>query len=418
LIPFNRSTLSVRDALRLFVSILFRRQRDSFHKFSSHFDFPNILFTSSCRVALYLAYLALDIKGKVIVSPLTCEDAIYPILAAGLQPQFVDICPLTFNLCPESVRNHIDKDTVAVQTIYIGGNPSGATEVSNISKQYNLALIEDCAHALGARDQGNWVGKLGEAGCFNFTKSIHGVGGALVVRDLRLFQRAKILQQKFSKTSQALIAFRFLRSLLMSSKNNTLGYYGHTLLMRSTQRIFRDSSYSTQTNFYNQLSKPGLFEARWIDYQLFRWQNIVSGRIEAANLLTKTLSSKLNEFQPQVHSQGADGVYTRYMLRINGDSRRVNLRLRNHGIDAKHLSQEYGSIYQYRFDHIEWLQPFIRIEELPNYQNLHDRIITLPLYGGLNIQEASKIADALAVSLSKEICNSGNELNLFCCKKS
>lgn len=397
-IPFRRSVFGWRDGLGLLLGPRSFDLRESVAQ-PELFGTLETLFTTSCRAALYLAYRALGLRGKVVVSPLTCDDAITPIVAAGLRPEFADVCPCTFNLCPKSVREHIDRETVAVQAIYLGGNPTGADALAQIASREGLALVEDCAHALGARDRGRFVGTLGDAGCFNFSKSLYGTGGALVGPP-ELLAAAVELQQEWRSTSGALVAFRLMRTLLSSSQSWWAGHYGQSLMMNAGRLLSRESAsadrHAGYERIYDELSRPRPVQVRWAARQLGGWRTIVEAQRAAAEQLTRALRDRGVRAQLQMHQEEADGVYTRYLLRVPAPNFQVNRMLVDRGIDVKHLRQRHGEFYQERFDRVGWLRPYIRMQELPHYRALHDQMIALPLFPGMREREAGTIANALA----------------------
>ena len=397
MIPFNRSVFHWQDGLDLLHSFVSKRYELRVLSSIKMLDIHNLLFTSSCRSALYLAYRALNLKGKVIVSPLTCDDAIIPIVAAGLRPEFADICPLTFNVCPVSVRRKIDKETAAIQAIYLGGNPSGASTLRSIALENNLVFIEDCAHSLGARDQGRWVG-TGDVGCFNFTKSLDGAGGALVGCE-RILEKATAIQREWHYTPRPLIGYRITRSLLSGSSSALFNKYVYDFLMRLVGKFTRNRPDPEAGQVDKKMSRPRLMEMYWSAHQIPKLNGVIIARKSAADLLTSILRARVHGIQLQVHFNGAEGVYTRYYIRVPGKTWQVNQMLQKHGVDAKHLRQKYGALYQERFERAAWLRPYIQIAELPNYQTVHDNLIALPLYAGLSKADAQKIADALVISL-------------------
>ena len=74
--------------------------------------------------------------------------------------KFADVNPLTGNLDPKSVEKKINKKTKAICVVHYGGYPAEIIKLMNIAKKYKLYLIEDCAHALGAKVSNRFVGSL------------------------------------------------------------------------------------------------------------------------------------------------------------------------------------------------------------------------------------------------------------------
>jgi perosamine synthetase len=114
--------------------------------------------------------------------------------SAGLRPVFVDIDPDTFTLDPSALERAITPRTTAVVPTHLYGLPCDMEAVLTIARRHNLAVIEDCAHALGATYRGQPVGTLGDAALFSFQtlKPLNAFGGGLaLVRDPAVARRVR-----------------------------------------------------------------------------------------------------------------------------------------------------------------------------------------------------------------------------------
>ena len=133
------------------------------------------------RMAFYYILKALDLPpGAEIVFPaLTFWVVPAMARAAGLRPVFADVDPITFNLDPASLERAITPATRAVVPTHIYGLPCDMDEVLAIARRHHLAVIEDCAHALGATYHGRPVGTLGDAALLSFQvlKPLNTFGG-------------------------------------------------------------------------------------------------------------------------------------------------------------------------------------------------------------------------------------------------
>lgn len=121
-------------------------------------------------VALEVALRAAGIKcgDEVIVPPFTFVATATSVLLCHGCPVFVDIDPTTLNLSPAAVEAAITPRTRALIVVHFGGHPADMDALTAIARKYNLALIEDCAHAHGATWDGVPVGNFGVAGTFSF----------------------------------------------------------------------------------------------------------------------------------------------------------------------------------------------------------------------------------------------------------
>jgi dTDP-4-amino-4,6-dideoxygalactose transaminase len=115
---------------------------------------------------------------------------------AGLHPVFADVDPATFNLTPEAFERAITPRTVAVVPTHLWGLPCDMDEIVEVAMRHGVRVIEDCAHALGARYRGRSVGTMGDAAIFSFQTltplNAYG-GGMAVTRDPALGRRVEHL---------------------------------------------------------------------------------------------------------------------------------------------------------------------------------------------------------------------------------
>ena len=150
--------------------------------------------------ALHLALRALDIGpgDEVITIPFTFVATTEAIGIVGATPVFVDIDPVTYNIDPARIEAAITPRTRAILPVHLYGNPAPMHEIMAIARRHNLAVIEDCAQAIGARIGDKYVGTFGTFGAFSFFPSknlgAYGDGGMLVTDDQTLAQRTRSLR--------------------------------------------------------------------------------------------------------------------------------------------------------------------------------------------------------------------------------
>ena len=152
--------------------------------------------TSYGRTAFYHMLRALDLPaGSEIVIP-ALTFWVIPELArtAGLRPVFADIDPATFTLDPAALERAITPNTRAVVPTHLYGLPCDMHAIMSIAQRHRLAVIEDCAHALGATFRGQPVGTFGDGALFSFQtlKPLNAFGGGMaVVRDPAVARRLR-----------------------------------------------------------------------------------------------------------------------------------------------------------------------------------------------------------------------------------
>ena len=159
------------------------------------------LMTTSCTHALELSARLLDaeLDAEVIVPAYAFVSTAAAFVLAGLRPVFVDVDRHTLNLDPEAVEAAITPRTRAVCTIHYAGVGSQPHRMARIADEHGLVLIEDNAHGLGGAWAGKRLGTFGALSTLSFheTKNITcGEGGAIVINDAALVERAEILREK------------------------------------------------------------------------------------------------------------------------------------------------------------------------------------------------------------------------------
>lgn len=169
---------------------------------------------SNATSALHLSLKALDIgKGdEVIVPDMTFVATANSVLLSGATPVLADIDD-DMNLSVESIERSLTKKTKAILPVHFAGKACDIKKMKKIADSCELALIEDCAHAIGTKLNGRHVGTFGDAGCFSFypTKNITTLEGGMVitqsqkiaeyVRSLRNHGITKSLLQRYSNGS-------------------------------------------------------------------------------------------------------------------------------------------------------------------------------------------------------------------------
>jgi len=158
----------------------------------------HVVCVSSCTAALHVALAGLDLApgDEVITTPLTFCATANTILQAGGRPVLVDVEPDTLNLDPARVADAISDRTRALLPVHYAGHPCDMDAILELAARRGLSVIEDAAHAIGARYRDRAVGTLGDATCFSFyaTKNLTtGEGGALATDSDRIAEGARLL---------------------------------------------------------------------------------------------------------------------------------------------------------------------------------------------------------------------------------
>ena len=155
---------------------------------------------SSCTAGLFLALHSLTLRkgDEVITTPFTFAATANTIIHNCATPVFADIDPQTLNIDPDRIAEKITEKTRAISVVHIGGNPCAMDKIMKIADSRGLAVIEDCAHAVGGSFKGQPLGTIGYAGAFSFypNKNITTAeGGMLTTRDSELAEHFRLTRK-------------------------------------------------------------------------------------------------------------------------------------------------------------------------------------------------------------------------------
>jgi dTDP-4-amino-4,6-dideoxygalactose transaminase len=139
-------------------------------EFAKAFEVKHAFATSSCTTAMHAATQVFGIKAgdEVIVTPITFIATSLVVLKEGAKPVYADIDPRTFNIDPKQIESKITPRTKAIYVVHYGGQICDMDPIIAIAKKHNLFIMEDCAHAHGAKYKGRQAGTIGDIGCFSF----------------------------------------------------------------------------------------------------------------------------------------------------------------------------------------------------------------------------------------------------------
>ena len=159
--------------------------------------------TASGTAALHIALLVAGVEpdDEVLAPTLTFIAPINAIRYAGAWPVFMDSEPQYWQMDPQKVRDFLDTEcrwqggnlvnratgrrVKAILPVHLLGHPCDVDPILEVSRKYNLTVIEDASESLGARYNGRTVGQLGDIACFSFNgnKLITCGGGGMIVTD-------------------------------------------------------------------------------------------------------------------------------------------------------------------------------------------------------------------------------------------
>jgi dTDP-4-amino-4,6-dideoxygalactose transaminase len=168
---------------------------------------PKVLLTTSCTHALEMAALLLNIgpDDEVVVPSFTFVSTINAFVLRGARPVFVDIRPDTLNIDERAVEAALTPRTRAILVVHYAGVACDMDAIGAIAKRAGVPIVEDNAHGLFGRYRDRCLGTFGCLATLSFheTKNFScGEGGALVINDPALIERAEIIREKGTNRSR------------------------------------------------------------------------------------------------------------------------------------------------------------------------------------------------------------------------
>lgn len=173
-----------------------------------NFICPKVLLTPSCTASLEMAAILLDLQAgdEVIMPSYTFVSTANAFVLRGAKIVFVDIRPDTMNIDERKIEQAITPKTKAIIPVHYAGVACEMDTILAIAEKYNLFVIEDAAQGVMSTYKGRALGTIGHIGCFSFheTKnySAGGEGGAILINDKHLIERAEIIREKGTNRNQ------------------------------------------------------------------------------------------------------------------------------------------------------------------------------------------------------------------------
>lgn len=316
--------------------------------------------------ALHAAVFAAGISrgDEVITSPITFAASANCILYQGGIPVFADILEDTYNIDPVEIKKRITPLTKAVIPVHFTGQPVDLDEVHRIARKYNLVVIEDAAHALGAKYRGQRIGGLSDMAIFSFHPVKHittGEGGIVTTNNREFYEK--------------LILFR---------------NHGIT---RDRDKLTRDEGpwyYEMQALGYNYRLTD--LQAAMGIKQLAKSEKFINLRRKYVQIYNEVFKD-IEEVIIPYEKPGCDSSWHIYVIQLRTEMISVGrkeifaaLRAENIGVNVHYLPV--------------YLHPYYR--ELgypqglcPKAERLYERIITLPLFSKMTDQDVTDVIRAV-----------------------
>jgi dTDP-4-amino-4,6-dideoxygalactose transaminase len=171
------------------------------------FDAKKILLTTSCTSALEMAAILCNISAEdeVILPSFTFVSTANALYMRGAKMIFTDIKLETLNIDETLIEDVITDHTKAIVPVHYAGVSCDMDKIMDIAHRHNLYVVEDAAQGVNAQYKGKFLGTIGDIGTYSFheTKNvICGEGGAIVINNEELIDRAEIIREKGTNRSK------------------------------------------------------------------------------------------------------------------------------------------------------------------------------------------------------------------------
>ena len=171
------------------------------------FEVNQVFLTTSCTHATEMAALLADIQpgDEVVMPSFTFVSTADAFVLRGAKVKFVDIRPDTMNIDETLIEDAITDKTKAIVPVHYAGVGCEMDTIMDIARKHHLLVIEDAAQGVMSSYKGKALGTIGDYGCYSFheTKNYSmGEGGALLIKDPDMIERAEIVREKGTNRSK------------------------------------------------------------------------------------------------------------------------------------------------------------------------------------------------------------------------
>jgi len=395
-----------KDDLEL-VRHLIRGRGENYHgakkllmnAFSDYMGVEAIAFQSG-RSALWaiMRSFSWPKDSEIIISGFTCAAAANPLIWAGLKPIFVDIDE-SLNINVSFIEKFINPKTKAILVQHTFGLPVNMEQIKNIAERYNLKIIEDCAHSLGASFDDKLTGVWGDASFFSFgrDKIISSIfGGMAVSKDKEIIKRISLIEKRSEALPKSWTRQQLKHPLLVNRWVQPL--YGKKEIGRKLLLIFQKLGILSKSMSRDEKKSipPEIFPAKIPD-ELAMLALLQLGKIERYNKhrsqLAKYYEKSLKDL-PIIMPQKSEGrIYLKFPI-IMADRNLADRLLR---------FLRHNNIYLYdgwKNSPIVPSDVFLpsmkyKIGSCPSAEDLSGRIVNLPTHINISLDDAARISKTI-----------------------
>ncbi|RIU91142.1 dTDP-4-amino-4,6-dideoxygalactose transaminase [Oceanobacillus picturae] len=370
MIPFNIPCVTGKESVAIQQAITAQKLsgNGSFGKKSCTWLEKNLsceraMLTPSCTAALEMTAILAEVGpgDEVIMPSYTFVSTANAFALRGAAIRFVDIDPATMNIDPVAVEAAITDKTKAIVVVHYAGVACDMDRILQIAEEHSIFLIEDAAQGLMSTYKGKALGTIGHMGTISFHETKNytcGEGGALLLNDPQLIERAEILQEKGTNRSQ------FIRGQV---DKYTWRDVGSSYLLSELNAAYL----SVQLDHAEEINEQRL--ARWEDYNQSLKPLMEDGKIVLPHI-------------PDEHAHNAHMFY----IKADSEATRNELMdyLREQEIMAvSHYVPLHSSVAGKKYGKFIGEDTYTTVESA--------KLLRLPLYYGLKEEDVAYVVKAI-----------------------
>lgn len=311
------------------------------------------------HLALELTIQAMNLSGEVITTPFTFASTTHAIVRNGLTPVFCDINPETYTIDADKIESLITDRTSAIIPVHVYGNICEVEKIDRLARKYDLKVIYDAAHAFGELYKGVGVGNFGDASMFSFhaTKVFNTIEGGVIC---------------FPEDELGLELYRL--------KN-----FG----IRGPEKVDYVGSNAKMNEFQAAM---GLCNLRYVDEEIKKRKGVYEHYL-----------SRLRDIKGiQIMKQQENVKYNYAYFPVVFDEKKFGL-TRNDVFDALEKENIFARKYFYPLTNTyDCFHGRYDVNKTPIALYVSERVLTLPIFADLSVQNVDKICDIVLSNRNKK----------------
>ncbi|WP_129597809.1 UDP-4-amino-4,6-dideoxy-N-acetyl-beta-L-altrosamine transaminase [Methanohalophilus profundi] len=325
-------------------------------------DYATVVNSGTSALDIAVASLNLPNGAEVITTPFTFVATSNSLIYNNLKPVFVDIKKDTRNIDPDDIRRKITSNTKAISFVDYAGQPCEIDKIKEIAEEFDLYLIEDASHGLGASYHGKKIGNFADLTVFSFhpVKPITtGEGGAVVTNNAELAERVRLL-------------------------------HNHGIDKSATDRYGPDAGWAYDMNILGRNYRMTDIQAALGISQLKKLDDFIERRNEIAHLYNELLDGCEFVERPITKENVVHGWHIYTVLLDESISRNEffkYMRKNEVGVNVHYIPSYHFSYYRNNFNFNE--------RDYPETEDVFNRIVTLPIHPGMKREDVEYVVNTL-----------------------